>query len=110
MTRTELLFNDIIVVDHNVLCHDGRPLGYYVVTMNNEGKKVALNFHGNCNCENRASGWYDLESEFDNELPYGTVAVIRPKWMGCTFRGDFSNEKYYTLVWGEMPKDIPSEW
>lgn len=99
MNINDLKFCDIIVVDHDILLRDGRPICYYVVTCDPNGRKVAVSFIDDCNGGPLPSGWYDLSGEFgSNELPFGTVAVYRPKFFGETFRGDFYNEEKYEIL------------
>lgn len=100
MTIDDLKFCDIIVVDHNISLRDGRPVCYYVVTVDpDDGRKVAVSFNGECNGGPLPSGWYDLSGEFGSkDLPFGTVAVYRPKFFGWTFSGDFYNEEKYEVL------------
>lgn len=99
MKLSELENGMIVLVDHNTLINDGRPIGAYVVMdIPNQGK-VLVNFSGNCNNDERPSGWYEVEGAPFDELPYGTIGVYRAKFFGNIFRGDFDNEKYYECLY-----------
>ena len=95
MKVKDLRNGDIIAVETRWL---GRPDVYYVVMENvSSYKRVAVAIKGNVNCEPLPSGWYDF-SDGDRELPSGTFKVLRPKWFGNAFRGDFDNEEEYEVI------------
>lgn len=101
MKNKELKFGDIIVVDHS-WCPSGiagkmRPCVHYGVLYNESGRKVAVAFEGNANCDDRPSGWYDLGDD-EKDIPTDTVLVARPNFYGVMFSGDYDSPRYKILL------------
>jgi hypothetical protein len=90
MKRNELQVGDIVICDYSWL---GRPMVYYVVL-----GQVMVSFKGDVNCGNRPAGWCEIN---DDQLPFETVKVYRPKWFGDTFNGDFENESLYECIYSK---------
>lgn len=109
MKCSELKVGMVIVVNNNWFLHDGRPVGHYIVLRGEDGKLVAVNFKGNCNCDERPWGYYDIEEDIhlSDELPWGTIAVYEPTHIQFAFRGDYENPKYYHCLFkdNEMWRD-----
>jgi hypothetical protein len=92
MKLGELKNFDIVVVETRWL---GRPTVYYVVIGD---KMVSCKGDVNGTGDSRPAGWYD-RTNLEDDLPYGTIKVYRPKWFGDTFNGDFENESLYDCIY-----------
>jgi len=95
MKRTDLRVGDIVVVK-DVFLGD-RPTCHYIVTEVN-GKKVLSSFYGDVNCGPFPCGWLMYGEE---ELPYGTILIARPKHPYGVFSRQYDNEEWFEILYKE---------
>lgn len=91
LKRDDLRVGDIVVVETAWL---GRPTVHYIMTELN-GQRILCAFHGDVNCGERPSGWYEAKGE----LPSGTILVARPTHPYNVF----SREYFKKDSWNDNP-------
>ncbi|MDV3429121.1 MAG: hypothetical protein LIR50_19185 [Bacillota bacterium] len=92
MKVNELRVGDIVVVNNSYM---GRPTCHYIVIEVN-GEKYLSSFYGDVNCGPYACGWYEYN---DNELPFGTILVARPKFQYGVFSRQYDNKEWFEILY-----------